>query len=1066
MSKTEKIVIVSLLAACLFAMAVIPLVSYLEYDARLQKYLESNKKEDVTDPVLVSLDLALADGTEFFANGKASPVKSNFVLSATYSIGVDTYVDEVSADKYSLEVPDDFSQNGGTVKATFEDQTASVDITLTPVKLIELRFVEQPYIVCYKENDTFSPDGMVLEAVYNDKTVIAVGNDYTIDDDKMTIGKDAVTATFERDGEQVSLRIPVTVMKSSEFTNGKLMSVVAEEEPVVGDGELIAQSKFTLRGTFESGNRIVLSASDYNIANGDKTAIFGKKSKLELIFVANDKLKLSLPLSVYKRTEAENGTVVGGKVTTGNAYVYDGQKYVLDKEISFVGSFAEALKAGEQATLTMQVSVPSASRGAIRLRVANKYLIQSGDAYVIGNLQLNNIICVYVNGARKTIGDDVTVYGVPTADELAKAANAYSEVTIDGVNFMTGDNVVKIVFENSGVTSYDGSVATIDVDCVDVLTDGDEISLTLSDFVKYMEQQGKVPVYKIIELERRMIVGGHENVSGACTDGEYLYYSFVGKNNKKCYVVKYKLGEGVVAKTEAFDLHNVINEDGSDGWWYLRGNIGFVKGKIVCLGEGFYVTVDPETMRVVGNIPLHFAELEELYKQNPEQVPYTINYNAKLDRYAVTVKEAAWGAWVYLYIYDGEFNLIKGNIRLACHEDVKWGGFELRTTFSNDDYIYAVSSFSYSFIPSEQGNNSKYDDYRYKAMVQLVDWDGNVDNVYEIPGFNATGNNYNHVMSVVEMNGKLYVCSYDNGGLNGGYLYEVTMSLNESGGDVPVPDKPIFSGKTLDWNVSHDEDRPYLNGSVSDGTYVFLAFADTGSKSAVVEKYTLEGVYLGKSDVITLSQVANEWLTDSAALFDCGDKVRLIRWDGSSVLVDKETLAVESDTAELPSSLPSELSDNIIASNETKYWLLGYAENAYGTRKVALIREGLWNSDFKLFVYDSDNQRVNGTTADNVGTSGRNVRDMAVDDDYIYVICGRTGAKDYSIFVFDWDGKLLKEIVVTDLLPQVTNPGSHEVQSMFVADGKIYVCTYDGSGHVYQLTFVDGKNMTDILTRN
>ena len=315
--RLEKIIILSSVAAVFLVLAIIPVSSYLSYKKRLNEYLNANVKEKVSDPVLEGLTLTLKEGKEYYANGKAFPVKSDFVLKATYSIGVDVYDDEVLADKFTLNVPKGFSENGGRVTATFEEKEAFLDISLTPVMLDKLYFLEKPYIVCYKENENFSPDGMKLEAAYNDGTIVEVGGDYVIDDNLMTIGKTSVKATFTHKGESVRLDIPVSVLREEEFTNGKLLSVKAENAPTVKDGETLSSSDILLRGTFESGNRIILSADDFTLKNGDNKAIFGEKTIAELRFKDNAELQYLLPLKVFSRTEAENGRITGGVIING-----------------------------------------------------------------------------------------------------------------------------------------------------------------------------------------------------------------------------------------------------------------------------------------------------------------------------------------------------------------------------------------------------------------------------------------------------------------------------------------------------------------------------------------------------------------------------------------------------------------------------------------------------------------------------------------------------------------------------------------------------------------------------
>ena len=267
----------------------------------------------IGDPVLEGISVRLAEGKEFFDNGKAAPVKSDFVVEGTYRISEEeTYLDVIPNDNFMLEIPENFATNGGRITVQSGEFTAFMDIDLTPVRLSSLYLLSKPYIVTYKAGDTFSSEGMRVEASYNDGTVVHVGTEYAVETTgPLTVGTENVTISYSKDGEKVTCDVPISVMSAAAFTNGKIVALEAEEDAVVGEGEPFASAAVTLRATYESGNRLLISADDYTIVNAEETALLGDAPILD-IRARDGEVSLRCPLRVVAHREAEDGSSTGG----------------------------------------------------------------------------------------------------------------------------------------------------------------------------------------------------------------------------------------------------------------------------------------------------------------------------------------------------------------------------------------------------------------------------------------------------------------------------------------------------------------------------------------------------------------------------------------------------------------------------------------------------------------------------------------------------------------------------------------------------------------------------------
>ena len=160
MLKLEKIILIAISSVAVLSSIIVPTASYISYkhyydDAIANKPKPSNN-QTYDEPILQSISVRLQDGKAFYKNGKANPVKTDFVVEGTYAISeLETITDEISPSDYNMEIPSDFAINGGTISVTYKEFTSSLDIALIDVKLSSLYPLTMPYKVYYKVGETF-----------------------------------------------------------------------------------------------------------------------------------------------------------------------------------------------------------------------------------------------------------------------------------------------------------------------------------------------------------------------------------------------------------------------------------------------------------------------------------------------------------------------------------------------------------------------------------------------------------------------------------------------------------------------------------------------------------------------------------------------------------------------------------------------------------------------------------------------------------------------------------------------------------------------------------------------
>lgn len=233
------------------------------------------------------------------------------------------------------------------------NQPVSTEISVTVVKKTpkELLIKQPPSKTRYIEETVFSPDGMIVEALYdNDKTYPVEGYTYTADE--LAYGTNKVTINYTENKKPVSTNQSVTVIKKSPTDLYALGTPVKqiEELPFKADGisfeadydngkrytvsfDSVTYSKEPLtRGLtnlvciYEENNVFVEATISFDVAKRTPTAIKITKLPDKVTYSAGQKFR---PAGMVVEAEYDNGKkAVVTNYTWDDVQLYEGQTSV------------------------------------------------------------------------------------------------------------------------------------------------------------------------------------------------------------------------------------------------------------------------------------------------------------------------------------------------------------------------------------------------------------------------------------------------------------------------------------------------------------------------------------------------------------------------------------------------------------------------------------------------------------------------------------------------------------------------------------------------------------------
>lgn len=634
MLKLEKIILIAISSVAVLSSAIVPIVSYASYkryydNAIANKPTTSNEKT-YDEPILKSISIRLQDGKAFYKNGKANPVKTDFIVEGTYAISDnDTYVDQINASDYTMDIPSDFAINGGTISVTYKEFTSSIDISLIDVRLSELYPLAMPYKVYYKVGEVFDKDGLKLEAKYNDGTIVNVDN-FVVENKSLTKETTSIKISFSKDKETIDYLLPISVVDEKDYNNGKIISI--ESNSFALAGVKLSTNKFLLRATFESGNRLLLSSDDYTLINGEDIANLGDETILKLEVNGQS---INVNINVSAQVEAINGQLENA-ITHGDYVSFDTNASAIFKfnaTHNFVGNIN------------------------LKLRTAVK------------DIKLNNLINLTINKSLNSINKDIVI----------TKENEFDILTVKGVKIFKGNNNIAISCLKE---SFD--LASIDV----VSTQEELTATTLGEFVM---SNDVVEFNKecVFGEGTPAAIDGFTHVQGGCSDDNYIYYLFADELNHEAKLTKYSIEENTfVSKSNKFNIGPNITD-----WTWDSGNITLIGEKIIVTDyQGKFLAFDKETLTEVACPEFKFPDISKQFDSwDSNNASITaLEYNEALDMYAITARPSCWNSNAYLFLFDGEFNQIGEMINLETHTEAKWGGYKMRSLQSNGNYLYAL----------------------------------------------------------------------------------------------------------------------------------------------------------------------------------------------------------------------------------------------------------------------------------------------------------------------------------------------------------------------------------------
>lgn len=1030
----RKIALISLAGIWLATVGAIFLTSYLEYKAYYDEMIAIKEQIDAANrpsvTTLNGIEIQLVDGAGFYDNGKANPIKGHFVVTAHFDIDGREYDEELS--EYTLTVPEDFAENGGTITATYnytytkevdapvldaddnpvldddgtpltekvekeftDTYTATIDIQLEEVKPKALQIVENPYLVVYKEGQTFSKEGMKVRVIYNDGSVhddVDI-SDVAFDGAELTTEVKKVSINYVHDGVKVFGDVPVKVMTASEFTHGNVLEIIVDD-CVVNAGQSLITATPTVRVKYDSGNIVKASDGEFEIKADDVIAQIGDHYKVMVELTENRLVKKLANVAVASKTEAENATLNNAQtLTAGSATV--------------VGSFAEG------SSLTQTLNAKAGTYVSIYANMSNGYIVQENGKYVAKALSINDVIKVSINGKLRALANTKMPYAGPfnTAQD---ALGDLRRVYIGDFYLNAGDNTVEIAFRSSieGYLNYQNGEPYGFVDKFEIVSyDDTPIISTFGEYVSTVDTD--------LTVENHSgwgSIGGVVWQQSSTTDGKYIY--FIGMN-----------GGASTAITSA---------DGTTVGW--KKSVRIIK-------------YDPETNTALGyskNFDAPAASqwqfgtyMSIFYKDG-----YVYSYNSDLQpvRIAVSALESSGANSVEITT---DVKIEGAGVKAVTYEGVRQkyavlvgSGISVYDKNQQLEYAFNIKNSATAKVSAyDMHANATHVYVLYQAdgvyvpVVQVYDWEGNLIKEVNVPNtldiMGMTGTSYN-VQTIVEVGDTLYfsMVRWTNGS-NGAIfkasfegkaivqkqkltLGEYVEECNAQGATLTYTSETLggapISGLT-----------PYVHGFCTDGTYAY-ATANNGKNTRIYKIDLATGKAVGSTGIFQRNHESN----NGEYLYHKDGYIYVILLDGNGTVARvacdsiDETGSAEVKTVAAPFTVQGLLHAATYNATQNKYAVISTKDGT--TRLVRFIDAKTKAELAKVEVALSKPTNI------------------TCDENYVYVFY-ENGVGTAGIKIYDWAGNL----VSTTSMPGIFDAkATNNVQGMAVVDGNLYfiICTW------------------------
>ena len=979
------------------------------YDAIMyQKYLESLPLS------FEGISAKKSDAVEYFADGSAIPEKDDFIVTAHYTEKGKEFDEILDSSAYTMTVPEDFTENGGEISFSYvyqpepteEDEngdpvtpdtitkTATVSVELTKVVLKTLVIKEMPYRVYYSDAMAFDPDGMTLEAEYN--------NGWTVDVDSSQVkvetmgnlkaGDEKAVVSYELGGVKLTADVPVTVDTASDYQDGDIMSLKAEGQSFVLQGESMATARPTVRAYYANGNRLLLDESEYTVSGNVPTGDFLKNCIATVSLNANPLVYCRTAVQVRYGAEAEDANPTGGAVAQVVQYVQNGETYEQAGKVGVVNALTNGTK------MTFTFDSTAVVKGDLCLRVANDGTSE---------IALMDVATVKVNGSTMAIPTTSKILARPNGE----VGYVFNDCVLASLLLKKGTNVVEITFNDLNNKNFA-------VDCLTFSTQYyGKFFASMDEFLVDGIESATTPEFTITKPIDFHTVDNGTYGHGICTDGTYLYVirTTWAQEARNAVVVKYDPTTGSqVATSPALANATYLIKESTAGITYLNGKI------IVFGSDGREWAIDSV---LTGKAWTEYTEFK--FENLADDAVLTDAY------FSVTQQKYAVSSGNQLRIYDAD----KKEVAVTGFRSES-GGLELARMSGSNSYIYVVWM-----------KNGVY-----QPVVHLYDWSGEFIGRVVVP---VTGDvlgvttNVN-VQGIVAFNDDLFFTVIrwkpgDSGAIIKASFPKVEEKLTvkltmgeyvQAGVDdtsiqTSITVAPV-SGSTGAINKSASG---YAMGGASDGEYMYVALNSGNNTSAAVQKV----------EISTHTAVAtSKWFTVSSNTA-IGDNARLF--------IKDDTLYCVITGGKIFATQLSTFGEGAVFTETT----LANVTNVYGAKDIAWDetsgRYAIMSST-ALYIVAEDGSVLKSGIA--LASDGMKASSVTADEKYIYVNYTADNKTSYPVDVFTWDGAKVATTTLSGFTlgnKTETTKYNFNVQAMFIHSGEIYlsVCSWDSPMNVYHL---------------
>lgn len=298
----------------------------------------------------------------------------------------------------------------------------------------------------YLDGQTFDPAGMIVTAAYNDGSSVAV-TDYSIDTTTPLVSSESVVSVAVTFGEK-SANVEVQV--------GTVQSISIKTEPIsvlYVTGEKFDSFGMVVVANLSCGAEYVLSYGDGGYSYTPTDELTKDVTKVTVSygsFNAEQAITVKDGISV----EAEDATVVSSSV-----------KFLTDSPTASGGKYLGELRIGDE--LIGKFNASAAGTATVVFRAASGYILAKNDSWQptkMGDVQLNKVADITINGVKITIADDIVLEGGTSETGNAALWFNWTSVRFSDVPVKEGLNLLSFKFKNNDLTTCYGNPTTGNID--------------------------------------------------------------------------------------------------------------------------------------------------------------------------------------------------------------------------------------------------------------------------------------------------------------------------------------------------------------------------------------------------------------------------------------------------------------------------------------------------------------------------------------------------------------------------------------------------------------------------